>query len=158
MRHIRKRHQKTAERQEEADGDDSTTDSSKADKTESRQDTIEEPRDLELEYDFDQNSRMIAKGKLELAVSAFLCKLVDEETRRSIGWPQITTSNFLSAVIRLCGHSAIKRSDSVELDCEELIRANLRLLFTEVEECSVQSFLDIKTVDEIVLYLIKMLD
>lgn len=116
-------------------------------------------RDFEREYEFDVESRMISSNKLETAVSVFLCKLVDQETCQSIGWPQITCNQFLNSVIGLCGHSPIECSnESNELDSHELIRANLRLLFTEVEECSVQSWLEFKTVDETLLYLIGVLD
>lgn len=108
------------------------------------------------EFEFDRELRTISDEKFEPAISTLLELLIDEQTLGSIGGPQQSVTELLSQVIRRCGHLPIE-CDEGELEANELHRANLRLLFTEVEDNSVRSFLDVKTIDEIVLYLIKML-
>lgn len=102
----------------------------------------------------DSSTKKLSDEKLCDAIKELLNLLLDEPTLKGFGWPGAPVDEVLEAVIKRCGHSP---ANSDDYSYHERLRENSKLLFTVViDDNSVKSLLNNQTVDEVIMYVLRL--
>lgn len=102
----------------------------------------------------DSVTKKLPDDKLCEAIEELLSLLLDEPSLKSFGWPDTPVDEVLEAVIKRCGHTPANVDD---YSYHDRLRENSKLLFTVViDDNSVKSLLNNQTVDEVIMYVLKL--
>jgi len=102
----------------------------------------------------DSTIKKLPDDKLCEAIEELLSLLLDEPSLKSFGWPNAPVDEVLEAVIKRCGHTPASADG---YSYHERLRENSKLLFTVViDDNSVKSLLNNQTVDEVIMYVLKL--
>ncbi|CAN7984314.1 unnamed protein product, partial [Ixodes hexagonus] len=101
-----------------------------------------------------EGSRVLSEQALSESIKELLGLLVDEPMLKDLGYPDKPVDELLEAVIRRSGHSPASPDDHSHVD---RLRENSKLLFTVVaEDSAVKALLNNKTVDEVILHMLRL--
>ncbi|XP_066157522.1 zinc finger protein 678-like [Euwallacea fornicatus] len=104
--------------------------------------------------DFLKDTNVWNELTLTESVKELLGLLVDEECLTEFGHPEAPVDKVLESVIRKCGHTPAEEDT---FDYIGKMRENAKLLFTVViDDKAVKELLNNKTVDEVIMYVLKM--
>lgn len=94
---------------------------------------------------------------LKQSIAELLTILVDDDMLKEFGWPAAPVEDVLDSVIKRCGHKpAIENTDEAA-DYITRMRENSKLLFTLVlDNDRINSLLNNHTVDEVIMYVLKI--
>lgn len=98
--------------------------------------------------------KVLSEEKLVESISQLLNLLVDEDTLKSFGYPETPIDQLLESVIKRCGHTPV---DADAYEYYDKLRENSKILFTVViDDTAVKQLLNNQTVDEVILYVLKL--
>ena len=114
--------------------------------------------DLEVNIETDDESLDSQSNEINLteqdlseSIAKLFVTLIDKATLKSINYSNIPLLQALDQLIEKYGHNSIKNT---ELDEQDLLRANLNLLFNIMDEDNLKNYIDRYSVDEVLIYLI----
>ncbi|KAG0444705.1 hypothetical protein HPB47_013483 [Ixodes persulcatus] len=98
--------------------------------------------------------KVLSEQALRESVRELLGLLVDKATLEELGHPYSPVEELMEAIIRRSGRSPVSPGDS---GCVDRLRENSKLLFTVViDDHTVKTLFDKKTVDEVILQLLRL--
>lgn len=98
--------------------------------------------------------RVLSESELLSSIKELLGLLVEPATLKKLGWPNASVDGLLESVIKRCGQKPTSHEDYSTCD---RLRENCKLFFTVViEDTTIKSLLNNRTVDEVIQHVLKL--